>query len=85
MVKGINTSKQKKKSWKTKMERDVYLLREAYLQHPESADSIKKSRKKSNNKKIIKKITFTLFYDLEIIHLNDFQTQAYIQLFLNQN
>jgi hypothetical protein len=55
MVKGINTTKQKKKPWKTKIERDVYLLRGAYLQHPESADIVKKVRKKSNNKTIRKK------------------------------
>jgi hypothetical protein len=47
MTKGINNTKSKKKPWKTKVERDVYLLRGSYLQNPDDADIVKKLQKKS--------------------------------------
>ena len=51
MVKGMDTTKTKKKPWKTKIERDVYLLRGAGLQQDASCDIVKKLDNKPKKKK----------------------------------
>lgn len=53
MVKGMDNTKTKKKPWKTKIERerDVMLLRGAYLQQDASCDIVKKLDNKPKKKK----------------------------------
>ena len=51
MVRGIGSTKVKKKPWKTIIERDVMLLRGAYLQQDASCDIVKKLGSKPKKKK----------------------------------
>ena len=51
MVRGMDNIKTKKKPWKTKIERDVFLLRGAYLQQDASCNIVKKLDNKPKKKK----------------------------------
>ena len=51
MVKGIGSTKTKKKPWKNRVERDAYLLRGAALQQDADCDIVRKLDKRNKKKK----------------------------------